>query len=197
MVLMRAMSRRTWRTRAVFSSWPVAFWKRRLNCSFFSAASSSLSWSGVFALASEAFIVSTFLFSDALHEARLHRELGCAEPERLARGRLGYAVDLEHDAAGLHARRPILDRALPLAHAHFGRLAGDRHVGEDANPDATLALHLAGDRAARRLDLARGDAVGLHRLQPEAAEIQVGAALGGTVDTALELFAELRALWLQ
>src|SRR6266567_3577848 len=35
-VLTRATSRRTTRTRAVFSSCPVARWKRRLNCSFFS-----------------------------------------------------------------------------------------------------------------------------------------------------------------
>ena len=56
MVLMRAMSLRTCFTRAVFSSWPVAFWKRRLNCSFFRLASSSLSWSGVLVLTSEAFI---------------------------------------------------------------------------------------------------------------------------------------------
>src|SRR5260221_14074428 len=34
MVMARAISRRTTRTRAVFSSWPVARWKRRLNCSF-------------------------------------------------------------------------------------------------------------------------------------------------------------------
>jgi len=31
------------RTRAVFSSWPVARWKRRLNCSFFSLSTSSSS----------------------------------------------------------------------------------------------------------------------------------------------------------
>jgi hypothetical protein len=42
MVISRAMSRLTCRTRAVFSSWPVARWKRRLNCSFFSRATSSL-----------------------------------------------------------------------------------------------------------------------------------------------------------
>jgi hypothetical protein len=41
MVLSRAMSRRTWRTRAVFSSCPVARWKRRLNCSYFSFMTSS------------------------------------------------------------------------------------------------------------------------------------------------------------
>src|SRR4030095_15522981 len=59
-VLMRAMSRRTCRTRAVFSSWPVAFWKRRLNCSFLRLARSSVSWSWVLARTSDAFMVSTF-----------------------------------------------------------------------------------------------------------------------------------------
>src|SRR6185312_5502690 len=58
-VLMRAMSRRTWRTRAVFSSWPVAFWKRRLNCSFFSLANSSFNWSGLIPRASSAFMTKT------------------------------------------------------------------------------------------------------------------------------------------
>src|SRR6185312_6353553 len=42
-VFMRAMSRRMARTREVFSSWPVARWKRRLNCSFFSLRTSSSS----------------------------------------------------------------------------------------------------------------------------------------------------------
>src|SRR5262245_24771980 len=42
-VLMRAMSRRIVRTREVFSSCPVARWKRRLNCSFFSLSTSSSS----------------------------------------------------------------------------------------------------------------------------------------------------------
>src|SRR5665811_220600 len=40
-VLMRAMSRLICLTRAVFSSWPEAAWKRRLNFSFFSLTSSS------------------------------------------------------------------------------------------------------------------------------------------------------------
>src|SRR2546428_14177050 len=38
-VLMRAMSRRTPRTREVLSSCPEARWKRRLNCSFLSLTS--------------------------------------------------------------------------------------------------------------------------------------------------------------
>src|SRR5690606_34807866 len=42
-VFIFAMSRRMIRTREVFSSWPVARWKRRLNCSFFSLRISSSS----------------------------------------------------------------------------------------------------------------------------------------------------------
>src|SRR6201999_3076093 len=42
-VSMRAMVLRTTRMRPVFSSWPLARWKRRLNCSFFSLTSWSFS----------------------------------------------------------------------------------------------------------------------------------------------------------
>src|ERR1700750_578431 len=46
-VSIRAMVRRTSRTRLVFSSWPLARWKRRLNDSFFSFVSSVPSSSAV------------------------------------------------------------------------------------------------------------------------------------------------------
>src|SRR5690606_32391634 len=116
---MRAMSLRTCLTRAVFSSWPVAFWKRRLNCSFFSEASSSLGSSRVLALTSEAFIEAPFLFCDALNEARANRQLGSAQAQSLAGDLLADAVNLEHDPARLDARRPVIDGALALAHADF------------------------------------------------------------------------------
>src|SRR5271167_208217 len=54
-VLIRAISRRTSRTREVFASCPVARWKRRLNCSFLSLSSSSSSWSGVIVRKSSVF----------------------------------------------------------------------------------------------------------------------------------------------
>src|SRR5829696_6337345 len=194
------MSLRTSRTRAVFSSCPVARWKRRLNCSFFSARSWSWSWSGDIALRSESRCVdfmSSPLLGNALDEARLDRQLRGAEAQRLAGDVLGDAVDLEHDAAGRDARRPELGRALALAHAHLGRLLRHRHVREDPDPDPALALHLARDRAPRRLDLARGHALRLERLEAELAEIELRAALRGTADAALEGFAELGLLGLQ
>jgi hypothetical protein len=52
---------------------------------------------------------------------------------------------------------------------------------------------VAGDRAAGRFDLPRGDALGLGRLQGEGAEVQVETTLGFAVDAALVLFAELGA----
>src|SRR5690606_1201893 len=60
-VLTRAISRRTFFTSEVFSSCWVARWKRRLNCSFFSLTSSSLSSSAVLALTSLGFIAASVL----------------------------------------------------------------------------------------------------------------------------------------
>src|ERR1700739_1430177 len=55
-VLMRARSRRTCRTLAVFSSWPLARWKRRLKISLPRTSSSPGNSSSVLALASVVFI---------------------------------------------------------------------------------------------------------------------------------------------
>src|SRR3954462_9550740 len=134
---------------------------------------------------------------DALDEARADRQLRRAKAERLAGYVLRHAVDLEHDAARLDARRPVFGRALAGAHAHLGRLLRDRHVREDPDPHPAGALHGARDRAPRRLDLARGDALGVDRLEAELAEVEVRAALGRAVDAALELLAEPGLLGLQ
>ena len=128
---------------------------------------------------------------DARDDAGLDRKLGRAEAQGFAGHVVGDAVDFKHDPARVDARGPVLDRALALAHPHFGRLVGDRHVREDADPHPALALHLTRDRAAGRFDLARGDAFRLDRLQAIGAEVQREAALGDPVDLALELLAVL------
>src|SRR5271170_3138905 len=200
MVMTRAMSRRTTRTRAVSCNWPLAFWKRRLNCSFLSLSASSLSWSSVMTRRSErrllVFIVPRPLFRDALDEARLDRQLGRSEAERLARQALRHAVDLEHDAARRNARDPKFRGALALAHAHFDRLLRHRNVGKDPDPDAAGAFHVPRQRPPGGLDLTRGDALGLHRLEPELAEIERVSRLRIAVNAALEGLAELGSLWL-
>src|SRR5258708_5424721 len=108
-VLVRAISRRTTRTRDVFCNWPLARWKRRLNCSFFNARISSDNWSSVMTRKSARrflFFIGPALFYDALDKARLDRQFRGGERKRLTRYIDGHAVDLEHDAAGRDAHDP-------------------------------------------------------------------------------------------
>src|SRR3974390_487648 len=176
-VFMRAMSRRMTRTRDVFSSCPVARWKRRLNCSFLSLTSSSSSWSTVICRRPPGLSTSTTpspSLGDARDEARLDRQLGGGERQRLARHLLGHAVDLEQHAARLDSAHPQFRRALALAHAHLDRLPRHRHVRKSPDPHPAGALHMARHGAPRRFDLPRVQPVRLHGLEAIFAEAQGG-----------------------
>src|SRR5215208_3515026 len=187
---MRAMVRRTSRTRLGFSSWLVADWKRRLNCSRFSSPSCCCSWSSVFCLRSSIAAILLFLFDQALTQAGddlgLNRQLlGCAR-ESLLRDRTGHSVEFEQDPPRLDSSDPEFGRALARAHADFGGLRAHRNVREHADPKTAGALHVTRDRAAGRLDLARGDPLRLHGLEAEGTEVEFGPALGIAMDAALE-----------
>src|ERR1700712_1116628 len=198
MVLMRAMSRRASRSREVFSSCPVARWKRRLKRSFFRLRIASSIWSELIARMSSVFISAMITSSlrNARDEARLDRQFGGSQRQRLLGGLHGDAVDFENHAAGLHPRHPQFPGAPAGAHAHFGGLLRHRHVREDTDPDPAGALHVTGQRAAGGLDLTRGDALGRHRLQAELTERQRRARSRDAVDPALVRLPELRFLWL-
>src|SRR5437870_13277409 len=99
MVLMRAISRRASRSREVFSSCPVARWKRRLKRSFFRLRTASSLWSSLIARMSSTFIGAMTLLRNARDEARLDRQLGGGERERFLRGLHRDAVDLENHTA--------------------------------------------------------------------------------------------------
>src|SRR5688572_10499447 len=72
----------------------------------------------------------------ALRDDGAERELRRGESERLLGERLGDAVHLEDDLAGLDLGDEVLRIALAVAHAHFGRLGRNGLVGEDPDPDA-------------------------------------------------------------
>src|SRR5690606_10234291 len=93
--------------------------------------------------------------------------------------------------------RPVLHRTLTLTHTDFGRLLGNGKIRENADPDAALTLHFAGDRTAGSLDLASRDALRLGGLEGVLAESQGGTALGLAVNAALVSLAELGSLRLQ
>src|SRR5438270_5715383 len=198
---MRAIVRRTSRTRLGFSSWLVADWKRRLNCSRFKSPSCCCSWSSVFCLRSSIAGILFFLFGQALAEAGhalgLDRQLLSGTLERRLSERARDAVELEQNAARLDASDPEFGSAFARTHADFRRLRAHRNVGEHADPQAAGALDVTRDRAARRLDLAGGDPFRLHGLEAEGAEVELGPTLGIAVDAALEGLAELGALGLQ
>src|SRR5947207_128880 len=122
-VLMRAMVRRTSRTRLGFSSWLVADWKRRLNCSRFRSPSCCCSWSSVFCLRSSIAGILLFLFGQALaeagHDFGLDRQLLRGALERGLGERTGDAIELEQDPARLDAGDPEFGAALARTHADF------------------------------------------------------------------------------
>src|SRR3954468_9469826 len=98
------MVRRTSRIRAGFSSWLVAAWKRRLNCSRFSSPSCSESWSSVRVFKSSILAISCVL------EQRLAQPGDNLGADRQLLGRAlerdlgkvaGHSVELEQDPAGL------------------------------------------------------------------------------------------------
>src|SRR5436189_1320548 len=194
------MPRRTSRTRDGFSIWLVAAWKRRLKASRFSSLSCSTSWSSVLVLRSSICGILRVLeerFAQSGDHFGLDRQLLRRALESDLGDVAGNAVELEQDPAGLHPGDPEFGRALARAHADLGGLRRDRHVREDPDPQAPLALDVTRDRAAGRLDLARGDPLRLQRLQAVGAEVQLRAALGVAVNSALVGLAELGALRLQ
>src|SRR3984957_5546054 len=137
------------------------------------------------------------LLADPLDKTGLDRQVGGSKRQRLLGDLHGHAIDLEQDAARFYARHPQLGSAFAGAHAHFERLLRHRNVGEQADPAPAGTLYVPRQRPPRRLDLARGDAIGLHRLEPELAERQIDRARGDAVDAALVGLAEFGAYRLQ
>src|SRR5690606_17332335 len=94
------------------------------------------------------------------------RQLRRSQLERTPGERLGYALELEHDPAGLDDRDPVLRVPLPLPHSRLGRLLRDRLVGEDTDPDLPATADVTRHRDTGRLDLAVRDPPRLGRLEP-------------------------------
>ncbi len=187
---MRAISRFAERSRALFSSAPVADWKRRLNSSWrvstiFSASSSSVRSRSSLALKE---------ISLPSHELHLDRQLLPGKPQRLVGKRLVDAGELEHDASGLDDGDPAFGRSLAGAHPRLGGLLGERLVREEVDPDLAAAADLARHRDTGRLDLTVRDPAVLERLDPVVAELHRGLALRDAVATAAMVLSVLGSL---
>src|SRR6476660_6204988 len=164
---MRAISRFASFSRALFSSAPVADWKRRLNSSCRRSCNAFSNSSSVMSLMS----LALKEISLSLHEFGLDRELRAGKSKCFLCERLRHTCELEHHATRLDDGDPVLGRALAGAHARLGRLLGRRLVREDVDPDLAAALDLARHRDAGGLDLAIGDPGRFERLQAVVAEL--------------------------
>src|ERR1700744_4475732 len=181
---MRAMSRRKVRMRPVFSTWPLARWKRRLNCSFFRPVNCVSSSSALLARKSSAldaalaavvfladFLAAAFFAISISSQPRAGDELGRDRQLRLAQthgllgGRQVDTVDFEQDAARLDLGHPEFRRALARAHGDFVGVLGHRHVREDPEPHAAGALYFARVGPAARFYFARVQPCRLESLQ--------------------------------
>src|SRR4051794_39528536 len=115
------MVRRTTRTRDGFSSWLVADWERRLNCSRFSSVSCCCISSAVSTVTFPFAAIVLFLRDHALAQTSddlgLDRQIFRRAREGLPRDGSGHAVEFEQDPARLDPRDPEFWRALAGAHA--------------------------------------------------------------------------------
>src|SRR5918994_1219058 len=158
---MRAISRFASFSRALFSSAPVADWKRRSNNSLRRSCNAFSSSSSVMSLMSLALKEIRLPF----HEFRFEGELRPGEAERFLRERLRNAGELEHHPARLDHGHPVLGRALARAHPGLSGLLRRGLVREDVDPDLAAALDLARHRNSGSLDLTVGHPTGLERLE--------------------------------
>src|SRR5690606_1501992 len=121
---------------------------------------------------------------------------GCAA-ERFGSERTRYAVQFKQDTARLYAGSPEFNRTLALTLTHFSWRLRNRHVWDNPDPEATLALDMPRYPAPSRFDLACGNPLRLHGLQAVGTEVQGGATLGVALDPALEGLAALSLFRLQ
>src|SRR2546426_6926562 len=185
MVLIRAISRRMARSCNGFPSASVARRNPRRKRSSVSTTSCCSS-SSVFISRSASGFFLGMLALLPLHKLRLDRQLGSRERQRLARQIFGDPLELEHHPARLHHRHPPLRIPLALPHAGLGRLLRDRLVGGQPDPHLAAPLHFAGERHARRLDLAVRGPPRLERHEPVMAERDRVAARVHPLGAALE-----------
>src|SRR5262245_13399153 len=108
--------------------------------------------------------------SSALYGDRWNRKLVRRQAKRLFGQRPFNAFHLKQNPPWLNHRDPHLRRPFALSHAGLKRFFRQWFIREDANPDLTAALEIAGQRHARRLDFARAHPAPSHGLESEVAE---------------------------
>ena len=80
---------------------------------------------------------------------------------------VAHAFDFDDDASGSNGSDISFGVTFTFTHTHCGGFFGDGLIGEDADPDLTLALHITCDCDTGGFDLATGDPFGFAGLDAE------------------------------
>ena len=141
------------RRRAGFSSCALACCKRRLNISCRRSRLLAANSTSVMSLISANFITIQLARLMPRNKFRFDRQLRRRQAHGFARHRFRHAVHFKQHVRRTDHGHPGFERRLALAHSGFQRLLREGLLREDANPHFAVALHVAGDRHARGLDL--------------------------------------------
>ena len=114
-----------------------------------------------------------------------HGELLCCKAECFLCDVIAYAFNFDKYAARCNRSDESFGVTFTFTHSDIGRLAGDRLVGEYANPDLALTLHVTRDGHTGSFYLTAGNPFGIKSLDAERPESKLVAALGIAFLTAL------------
>src|SRR5690606_1735743 len=125
----------------------------------------------------------------ARHEGRAQRQLGGGQAESFASHFLAHTFHFVDHLAWLDFGDPELRIALTVTHTDFGRLLGDRLIGEHTDPDTAAALDVAVDSTTGCFDLTSGQTATIGGLEAIFTERNLCAASRQTGVAAFMLFA--------
>ena len=132
----------------------------------------------------------------AHHKLGGHGKLLSGQTERFLSDVVANALNFDNHTSRCNRRYKSFGRTLTFTHSHLGRFLCDGLVGEDSDPDLSLALHVTGNSNTGCLDLAAGDPFGFKSLDAKRSEGQLIATLCVALHATFLLSAKLCFLWL-
>src|SRR5690606_28770984 len=135
---------------------------------------------GIFGTEFAGFHEDSLCTSLTRHECRADGQLGGGQAERFASQSFADTLHFIQHLAGLDFGDPEFRITLAVTHTDFGRLLGDRLIGEHTDPDTATALDVTVDRTTGGFDLTGGQAATVGGLEAEFAERDLCAARSQT-----------------
>ncbi len=122
--------------------------------------------------------LSIFIVITSNNKLCMHGQFLRTEAEGLFGHFEGNAFNFEEYAARSNGSYPTGRVTFTFTHTHVGRLAGNRFVGENTNPNLSFTVHVAVDGHTGSLNLAAVNPLGVKCLDAERTESQLCTSVG-------------------